>query len=42
MKKNYCKKIFFHEDIDEFEVIYDGSVRFLEYEDGTKVDIEGV
>lgn len=42
MKKYYGKKFLLHEDIDEFEVIYDGSVRFLEYEDGTKVDIEGV
>ena len=34
MKGIYGKKFLMHGDISEYEVIYDGSVRFLEYENG--------
>lgn len=32
------QKIFEPEDIAGYEVKYDGAVRFLEYEDGTRVE----
>ncbi len=34
MKEIYGKKFLMQDDIKEYEVIYDGSVRFLEYESG--------
>lgn len=41
MKLIYNKKFLMHNDIADYEVIYDGSVRFLEYENGTRVDKMG-
>ena len=34
MKLFYDKKFLMHDDIADYEVIYDGSVRFLEFENG--------
>ena len=38
MKNIYGKKFLMPEDIAGYEVKYDGAVRFLEYEDGTRVE----
>lgn len=38
MKNIYGKKFLMSEDIAGYEVKYDGAVRFLEYEDGTRVE----
>lgn len=38
MKNIYGKKYLMPDDIQGYEVIYDGAVRFLEYEDGTRVE----
>ena len=38
MKNNYGQKFLMPEDIAGYEVKYDGAVRFLEYEDGTRVE----
>ena len=37
MKLFYDKKFLMHDDIADYEVIYDGSVRFLEFENGGKI-----
>ena len=37
MKLIYNKKFLMHDDITDYEVIYDGAVRFLEYKNGTIV-----
>ena len=42
MKMHFGKKFLMPDDIKEYEVIYDGSVRFLEYESGGWVSNEGV
>ena len=42
MRSIYGKKFLMPDDIPEYEVIYDGSVRFLEYENGRTIKAEGV
>lgn len=41
MKKIYGKKFLMPGDIEEFEVLFDGAVRFLDYAKGDRVDEEG-
>lgn len=42
MRSIYGKKFLMPDDIPEYEVIYDGSIRFLEYENGRTITAEGV
>lgn len=42
MKKIFGKKFLMPGDIAEYEVIYDGAVRFLEYTNGKLITAEGV
>lgn len=42
MRSIYGKKFLMPDDIPEYEVIYDGAVRFLEYINGTSITAKGV